>query len=307
MQIETRLFRYFVALAQEHHFARASAVLGISPPTLTHQIQKLEARLGSRLVIRNGNSQVELTHAGERFLERARNVLREAAEAEVVVRQASRGETGRIEIGFMAVASVNGLIEKCIGGFQRKFPGVEISLQQMVTRAQISAVLNRTLDAGFVRAPDHYPMGLQGFIVSRQPMLLAVPAGHPLSDHDRIKPAALDGQPFINTSPELEIGYWRHTQNLAVIGGFKPQVVQRAKDVVSILACVSAGIGVAVVSVAFKRMDIPNVVYREFDMDPPPFTSVAFISRSNDPSPALRLLVGYMRQHELGESTKAAP
>src|SRR5882762_4315321 len=96
-EIETRLFRYFVALAEEQHFGRAALNLDISPPTLTNQIQKLEARLGAKLVERRGNTHVELTETGRRFLERARNVLREADEAEAVARQAARGEVGRLE------------------------------------------------------------------------------------------------------------------------------------------------------------------------------------------------------------------
>ena len=50
--IETRLFRYIVVLADEQHFGRAALQLGISPPTLTNQIQKLEKELGARLVER---------------------------------------------------------------------------------------------------------------------------------------------------------------------------------------------------------------------------------------------------------------
>jgi DNA-binding transcriptional LysR family regulator len=89
-EIGTRLFRYFVALAEEQHFERAAVNLDISPPTLTNQIQKLESHLKVKLVERRGNTHAELTEAGKRFLERARNVLREAAEAEAVTRQAAR-------------------------------------------------------------------------------------------------------------------------------------------------------------------------------------------------------------------------
>lgn len=122
-EIETRLFRYFVALADEQHFGRAALNLSISPPTLTHQIQKLEAHVGAKLVERRGNTHVELTEADRRFLSRARNVLREAGEAAAVAQQAARGETGRLEIGFMAVVSLNGMVAEHIGGFQKKASG----------------------------------------------------------------------------------------------------------------------------------------------------------------------------------------
>src|SRR6516225_6880597 len=64
--IELRLFRYFVALAEERHFARAALRLKIMPPTLTHQIKKLESELGVKLALRKGNTLVTLTDAGQR-------------------------------------------------------------------------------------------------------------------------------------------------------------------------------------------------------------------------------------------------
>jgi len=65
--IETRLFRYFAVLAEERHFSRAAHRLNITPPTLTHQIKKLERLLGARLVERKGNTHVALTQAGLHF------------------------------------------------------------------------------------------------------------------------------------------------------------------------------------------------------------------------------------------------
>ncbi len=84
--IETRLFRYFVAVAEERHFARAAERLGITPPTLTHQFKKLERELRVKLAKRKGNTRVILTEAGQRFLPRAREVLRQAEEAAAVAR-----------------------------------------------------------------------------------------------------------------------------------------------------------------------------------------------------------------------------
>jgi DNA-binding transcriptional LysR family regulator len=262
--IEIRLFRSFVALAEERHFGRAAANLEISPPTLTHQIQQLERRLDAKLVERRGNTHVEITNAGTRFLERARNVLREADEAAAVARQAARGEIGRIEIGFMTVVTLCGLIDKFVGGFQHANPGVEIILRQLVTVEQISAILSKELDFGFARPPEHYPSELQGVIVYRQPMLLALPSDHPLARQNRIEPSALKGESFINTAPELDVGFWKHTDAIGALGDFTPKVAKRVKDMISILSYVSAGHGVAVVSHGFSKMSIPNVVFREF-------------------------------------------
>src|SRR5438309_1902213 len=113
--IETRLFRYFVALAEEQHFSRAALRLKITPPTLTHQIKKLERELEASLVVRKGNTNVVLTEAGVRFLERARQVLQQVEEAKVVAQRAERGEIGRIEVGLMPSAIFAGVLQTLIG------------------------------------------------------------------------------------------------------------------------------------------------------------------------------------------------
>jgi DNA-binding transcriptional LysR family regulator len=295
-EIETRLFRYFVALSEEQHFGRAAVNLGISPSTLTNQLQKLEARLGARLVERRGNTHIELTDTGKRFLERARNVLREADEAELVARRAARVEIGRIEIGFMAVVMLAGLIEKFVAGFQREHPAVEIVLHQYVTIDQINAIVNRDMDFGFVRRPDKYPIGLQGFMVARLPMMLALPADHPLARHNQIDPALLKDVPFINYSPDLDVGFWKHMDVLGQMGQFSPNVIKRVHGVFSILAYVSAGQGVAVMSEPFTRVDVPNVVYRSFKTDTPVLSPVALIHRERESSPAALAFIKFMRR-----------
>jgi len=295
--VETRLFRYFVAVAEEQHFGRAAANLEISPPTLTHQILKLELLLGAKLVERRGNTHVELTNAGSRFLEHARNVLRETDAAVAVAREAARGETGRIEIGCMTVVTLCGLIHKLIGGFQRTNPGIEIILRAMVTIEQIGAILSKTLDFGLARPPECYPSELQGFIVHRQPMLLALPSDHPLGCLTRIEPSSLKGEPFINTSPDLDVGFWKHTDAVGRLGNFTPKVVKRVKDMISILLYVSAGCGIAVVPQGFTTMNIPNVVYREFATESPPVAPIALIYRRGVSAPAAQALIKFIRRH----------
>src|ERR1700739_2835326 len=109
--IETRLLRYFVAVAEEHHFANAAERLRITPPTLTHQIRKLETELGARLLQRGGRK-VVVTDAGQRFLTRARDILRDVEEATAIARQAGRGELGRLQLGFVAPVFSAGLLER---------------------------------------------------------------------------------------------------------------------------------------------------------------------------------------------------
>jgi DNA-binding transcriptional LysR family regulator len=295
--IETRLFRYFAMLAEEQHFSRAAHRLNITPPTLTHQIKKLERLVGARLVERKGNTHVALTQVGLRFFERAQHVLRQVEEAKIVAQQAQRGEVGHIDIGFMATAVCSGVLQKSLGDFRRANPAIEINMRKLVPMDQIKAIMRKDLDAGFTRSPYKYPAGLEGFDVYRQPMVLALPAKHPLARRKTINPAALKDELFVNTGSELDAGFWSHAEALA--GQFTPRVVKRDDDFMTILTYVSMGYGIGVIPQTMTRMNIPNVVFREIAANAVPKSAIAFVYRRNDSSPQTDLLIKHMRSHAL--------
>jgi len=295
--IETRLFRYFAVLAQEQHFSRAAHLLNITPPTLTHQIKKLERLVGARLVERKGNTHVALTQAGLRFFERAQQVLRQIEEAKTVAQQAQRGEVGRIDIGFMATAVCSGILQRSLADFRRANPAIEINMRKLVPMDQIKAIMGKDLDAGFTRSPHKYPAGLEGFEIFRQPMVLALPGKHPLTRRKTINPAALKEELFINTGPELDVGFWGHAE--AIAGHFTPRVVRRDDDFMTVLTYVSMGYGIGVIPQTMTRMNIPNVVFRELATNAVPKSAIAFVYRRNDSSPQTDLLIKHMRSHAL--------
>jgi DNA-binding transcriptional LysR family regulator len=299
VDIETRLFRYFVAVADERHFTRASQRLGISGPTLSQQIKKLEDQLGAKLFKRKGNTHVEVTEAGLRFLERAQQILRQVEEATVVAQQAARGELGRIDIGFTLPLACAGLMQKFLGDFQRANPAIEINMHRLVPMAQIRGIIRKDLDVGFTRGPDKYPTGLEGFEVFRQPMVLALPSKHPLARHKKIDPASLKDETFVNTLAELETGFWGHIEAIAVMGKFSPRVTKRVDDLITILTYVSLGYGIGVIPKSLSNMSVPNVSYREIAANPVPTSSIAFVYRRNDASPSVNLLTKFMRRHAL--------
>ena len=213
--IENRLFNYFVAVAEELHFGRAAERLGITPPTLTQQIQKLESQLGVKLLRRKGNTKVVVTDAGQRFLASARTVLRQAEEAAAIARQAGRGELGRLELGFVAPLYSAGLLRGWINAFQQAHPAIDITIRNLVPIAQIGAIARKELDAGFARPPHKYPSGVRGFEIYRQPLVLALPREHPLAQRKEISPAMLARETFVKTTPELDIGFTGLTEAIS--------------------------------------------------------------------------------------------
>lgn len=298
-EIEIRLHRYFVAIAEERHFARAAERLGISPSTLTHQIQLLEKWLSVKLCYRNSTTRVQLTDAGERFLVQARLVLRQADEAQAVLRRAARGEVGRINVGYMMSVSCADLIKKFIGAFAHDHPGVEIDLKHRVTLAQLNALVANDQDVGFTRPTSQYPTGLDGFIVHEEPLVIVMPKKHRLARYKRVPPDKLRDENFITTTAGVELGFPRYTQAVTDLGNFDVKVVKRATDVFTLLTYVSAGFGITVTSRCMNRVALPNIVFRELDVPKPPTSPIAFVYRRNEPSPAVRALIKGMRRHRL--------
>jgi DNA-binding transcriptional LysR family regulator len=303
--IETRLMHYFVVVAEEQHFSQAALRLGISPPTLTDQIKKLESQLGARLLKRKGNTKVVITGAGQRFLADAREALRQVEQATLRARQAGRGELGRLQLGFTTVVCSAGLLEKWTGPFEQAHPAIEIAIRRLAPMAQIAGIMRNELDAGFARPPRKYPSGVRGFEIYRQPLALALPSKHPLARHKHISPAMLADEAFVSITPERDIGFFSYTDAVARIGNFIPRVVRHDGDFIAVLGYVGHGHGIAVVPELMKTTNIANVVYRNIAADPVPQTSIAFVYGS-DPSPSAKLLIRHMQRHALRNGGKGA-
>jgi DNA-binding transcriptional LysR family regulator len=293
--IETRLFRYFVAVAEEQHFGRGALRLGISAPTLTHQIKKLEGQLGAKLLERKGNSGVVVTEAGRRFLSHARDVLRQVEEAAAVARRAGRGEVGRVVIGYMTGLSFAGLVQTWIGAFQRDNPAIDITMRKLGPVAQIAGMMRREFDAGFTRVPHRYPVGLKGIEVYREPMVLALPHDHPLVGRNDITPAMLKDETFVDRMPDFDLGFFGYTEALASVGNFTPRVSKRDSDFSTLLTYVGLGYGIAVIPQIMKKMSFPNVIFQDIAADLAPQISIGFVYHDR-PSPSGKLLIKSMQR-----------
>ncbi len=291
--MELRHLRYFVAVAEEMHFARAAARLNISAPTLSHQIGALETLLGARLFTRKTKSAVALTHAGKRFLIEARETLKQAAHAEQVGRRAARGDTGSISIGYVLSAGCGGLVSSALSNFRKMHPHISFQLAWMQTVAQFKALIDGSLDIGFARTPYRFPTGLTGFTVDRQPFYLVLPEQHPLAARKQITPAMLVDEPFVATSLEMELGFWSNIASIAPPAA-SLRVVERAPDVFTVLALVAAGVGISVLSKSLTRIAMPGVIFREL-VGVTRMADHIVAYRKNESAPVVKAFINFLR------------
>src|SRR5512142_2693700 len=96
--MELRHLRYYIAVAELLHFGRAAKRLRISQPSLSNQIQQLEAELHVRLLERS-RSGVELTEAGRVFLDEAREIVARADRAALIAQRAASRGPARLRVG----------------------------------------------------------------------------------------------------------------------------------------------------------------------------------------------------------------
>jgi DNA-binding transcriptional LysR family regulator len=149
--MELRHLRYFVALAEELHFGRAAARLGISQPPLSQQIKILEDILGVRLFHRT-NRRVELTQAGLFFRAEARATLERAERAISAATRAQRGELGELRIGMFPSAPLLARIGDTILTFRKNFPDVQLVLNEVESHQQTQGLMEGREQVAIIRS-----------------------------------------------------------------------------------------------------------------------------------------------------------
>lgn len=291
--MEIRQLRAFLAVAEELHFAKAAERLGVSPPALTGQVQALEARLGTGLFRRTKRS-VALTEAGRLLLPEARATLVQLERAEQVARRAGRGELGKIEVGYVASAAFSGLVSSLVATFRRRHADADIRLHEMDGDEQVTALRGGSIDIGFVRLPAVAPRDLVTLTVARESVLVALPDGHAAARLATVPPKSLAADSFIAPRSDEHRGFEHHTVAVGRLGGFPPLVRHRAHDLITTLALVGAGLGVAIVPESLRNVGIPGVAYR-------PITGyrqqseVKAIYRRDERAPATRLFISALQ------------
>src|SRR6201996_5473653 len=183
--MELRRIQYFVAVAEEAHFGRAAERLQMAQPPLSQQIKALEAEMGVVLFHRT-TRKVELTPAGERFLDRARRILADVDDAVTEAGQVAQGMLGRIAIGFTGSATYD-LLPALVRVLRADLPGIELDIHgEMLTPDQVAALADGSLDLGLLRPPVR-TAEVEVRVLRREPLIAVLPEHHPLAGRNRVR------------------------------------------------------------------------------------------------------------------------
>lgn len=290
--MEMRQLKYFVAVAEERSFGRAAKRLHMSQPPLSTQIKGLEEELGVKLLDRS-TRRVDLTDSGRTFLVRAREILSAVEEAGAEARGAGLGVRGRLEIGFVSSATLS-LLPPALRLFRERFGEVELDLRELASVEQLEALYEGEIRVGLVRLPLRAPeIRLEPIL--REPLLVALPIGHPLEDRGSITLEEVAELPLIFFQRRLEPG--SHDQIVELLGrvGALPKVAQYSVHLQTVIGLVASGIGIAILAESARRMNREGVVYRPLDTpDATSWLGLAWLER--DKSPLVENFVGVVRE-----------
>lgn len=247
----------FIAVAEELHFGRAAERLSMTQPPLSRQIQKLEKSVGTELLERD-NRKVQLTPAGEAFLEEAKRLMALATRAPITARRIATGRSGILRIGFTAASGFS-ILGPLLEEMAEIIPDVDIDLQELVTGEQIQGLLTGGLDLGLARPPFDRET-FDSHLLYRESMMLAVPEGHRLTQLSRpVEDTDINEEPLIMHSPTKATYFYDLVVKMIPIQ--HANVIHTVSQVLTMVSLVAARRGVAFVPHSATLLAIKGVEF----------------------------------------------
>ena len=238
--MDLRLIRAFVTVAQQGGFSAAATTLHITQPALSRRIAELESALGVRLFHRTSR-RVELTQGGEDLLTRCHDLLTHGETVRERARALAEGRAGILRIG-CAPMIMESVVAPLIERYRERCPGVDLQLDERGGERAQEAALSGELHAAVATPTD---TRLQARFLFPWRLLAVVPNGHALARSRTVDIAKLVNEPILT----LPVGFG--TRALFDAGcetiGARPVIRMEATAAQTLVAAAQAGYGVAVV------------------------------------------------------------
>lgn len=278
MDVDLRLLRSFVALAEDLHFTGAAARLRISQPALSKQIDQLERQLGQSLVVRTSRK-VGLTAAGAALLPSARDLLARWSQTQIEVRQATYMAARTFRVGFIAHAAAE-LTAKFFDAFTGLHPDWRIALSQAPWTDPTSGLLDGDVDAALLRLPIAEEDVINTQVIFTEERCVIMSVNHPLATQEVVRFSQLLDEPFV--ALPASTGVWRDYW-LAIDhrDGRPPVIGTEVKTSDEWMEAVANNFGICLTGTSTARFyPRPDIVCRPIDKITP--TSVAVAWRRDD-------------------------
>ena len=252
--MELRHLRYFVAVAEELSFRKASQRLNVSRPALSKQIKDLENEIAVKLLDRDTVS-VSLTKAGEVFLEDSQRLLEQAEQAIERANQAQSGHRGKLRIGSVGIIATD-FLPKTLKIFHQKYPGVEVEFVEMLPAEQLRALDAGKIDIGFAygKEAENLP-SLRSLCVIHSIFGIAVSRQHPLAERNEVTLKDLRWETLLCVGGEGKSSHRDAICRIYTAEGSKPGKYRKIDGFDSMVTLIAADQGISVLPLV---LDLAN-------------------------------------------------
>lgn len=292
--MELRHLKYFLAVAEELNFTKASEKLFISQPPLSRQIMELEEELQAKLFIRN-NKKVELTEAGKYFEKEVKELFQNLERISLKTKKIAENVSGEFRIAYIS-SIYSSVISALIKHLKEQFPYVNFKLFEISTTKQISALEQGKIDLGIIRSPIKSPkikaqLWFQdGFSVVYNKSLIQIKSEEEIPK--------LKDETFVFFNKDYAPHYHEVLLELCAFYGFEPQVVHESNNINSIVQLVKNGLGVSIVPSNIAKnnqnAEIGFIELKKVNL----FTDVSLITSKEDDSEITRSAVEFLLKKE---------
>jgi LysR family transcriptional regulator, transcription activator of glutamate synthase operon len=236
--------QWFVVLAQTEHVTDAAAELGITQPTLSRALARLEEQAGTQLFDRV-NRRLRLNAYGQIMLEHAQRGIAELQSAGERIAALRSPDTGRVRLAFLH-SLANWYVPEQLRRFRETAPGIGFDLFQGPAH-ELTDRIGRGQSDIAITSPRPKGPGFGWHRLHVERLCLAVPHGHRLATRTRVRMSAAAGEPFIALGEQF--GLRQLTAELWAEDDLDPEIVFEATEIPTMEGLVAAGFGIAVVPV----------------------------------------------------------
>ena len=258
----TRL-QTFVEVVRSGTFAGAAETLTFTPSAVSQQMAKLEAELGTGLLVRDARG-VQLTAAGQLLHDRAQVILAAVREAQLDIDALRNDRLGRLRLGSFPAATA-GVVPRALRLFRRRLPSTEVELLELgaagLHDGRLDLVLESRLDGSGPADP-----ALAEVVLAREPLALAMPTGHPLAAKEALDLEALDGLLVVGSASMPELA--ELMTRCAAVGARPVLTGWRVPDPHALVQLAAAGEGLALVPALLADAAPPRTVLRPLEAGP---------------------------------------
>ncbi|HEX7057081.1 MAG TPA: LysR family transcriptional regulator [Bacilli bacterium] len=289
--MELRQLQYVIKISEELNFSRAAEKLHIAQPSLSQQLSKLEKELGVILFQRSTNS-VELTYAGQAFVENARKIIDSVEQLKQEMDDISQMRKGKLIVGSLPITGSH-ILPKVLPVYKAKYPQVDITLIEDTTDKLIEHTTGGQTDISLLALPLGEQM-LEYQTLVEEEIRLAVPPAHRFATRASLQDQCVElselrDEPFVVLKKGQ--GFRQLTFDLCRSAGFTPNIMFESSNIETVQSLVAAGMGIAFVPVMVTRVKTSEFV--------PVYLPLA------KPRPTRTLVIAYRKGRYLSKAADA--